>query len=85
MTRQPNQAGSGSCRSYRPRARRIRWARHGCRPWTHYGYTVYPLLPKIPAQEATRASKAAWLRLACTVNNATVVLTITHSQTNTPC
>jgi hypothetical protein len=31
------------------------------------------------------ASKAAFLRLACTVNNATVVLTITHSHVNTPC
>jgi hypothetical protein len=39
----------------------------------------------MPAQCFTNASKAALLRLACTLKKATVVLTITHSQAKTPC
>jgi len=39
----------------------------------------------MPAQCAVKASNATWLRLVCTLNNATVVLTITHSHANTPC
>jgi hypothetical protein len=34
-TRRPNHASSESFRLARPRARRIRWARQVCRPWTH--------------------------------------------------
>jgi hypothetical protein len=33
----------------------------------------------------TKASKATWLRLACSLNKTTVELTIPHSQANTPC
>jgi hypothetical protein len=85
FTRRPNQASSGFCRSASPRARRIKWARHVCRPWSQWWYTPYPSLTKIPAQRSTRASKAALLRLACTLNKATVGLTITHSHASTPC
>ena len=38
-----------------------------------------------PAQCSISASNAALLRLTWTVNNATVVLAITHSHANTPC
>ena len=77
-TRLPHWARSGSWRSARPRARRIRCARPVWRPWTQCWYTAEPSLTKIPAPCALDASKAAWLRLACPLNKATVGLTITH-------
>ena len=38
-----------------------------------------------PGPALNQRSKAALLRLACTIKKATVGLTITHNHANTPC